>query len=240
MLINKKLALGLILISILLYVFYSISVDSNSPLEEEISLENSNPKSSEHGNNTTIHQPNNNIKKNSLKQNNLSKAKQNTNNQPSNLKESPVFYGEIEIPEELRQEYEEDKKLREQAYGYIDQIKDWDETFENDEFDSEWSAKMLNNINEQVLYTNGNNNFSALQVEDLDCKKLLCRIEFSRVTDDIAQWDDQRSGLMYALMKLGSKPDARENHLDRALKSQFLDNGNIRYYITRGKSDLTP
>ena len=136
---------------------------------------------------------------------------------------------------EFQKEFDE---KNEKAYGYFKKIRDFSEAFESDEYSSEWSSKMVNDINDTILYDveNSMNRFPAIAVDDLECRGTLCKIDFQNISDNVADWDTQRSALRDALMRLGG----RDNQWNRAVKTSWLENGKIRYYISKGVSEIEP
>ncbi|NQZ24179.1 MAG: hypothetical protein HRT53_19295 [Colwellia sp.] len=133
-----------------------------------------------------------------------------------------------------------EKKVQEKAFGYFKKIKNINRAFETDEYDVEWSNKMLDNINDHVLFNNENGEvrFSAIQVNDLECKGTLCKLDFSNISNNDDAWDEQRMDLMYALLNLNSKNPQEPSSFDRSIKAMSIEGGGIRYYISRGVSDL--
>ena len=138
-----------------------------------------------------------------------------------------------ELPPAIKAFIDKENKIRQKAFGYFRKIKDFDTAFENDEYDADWSTKTLDNINNNVLFDQENsiNRFSAIQVDYLDCKGQLCKLDISNNSNDEEKWSNQHSNLMHALMNLNRKSD-------RSIKVVWLDNGNMRLYISRGISDL--
>ena len=97
---------------------------------------------------------------------------------------------------------------------------------------------MTNDINDSVLFDaeKGVNRFPAIAVDDLECRGSLCKIDFQHISGNVADWDTQRSELRDKLMRLGGS----ENQWDRAVKTSWLEDGRIRYYISKGVSELEP
>lgn len=180
-------------------------------ISSEINAESPVPTSSQHATETP------------LKSNNSPLAQQNN---------MPMSYERIL---EIEKEFIE---TRDKAYGYFMKIRDFPGAFENDEYDAEWSSKMTNDINDSVLFDaeKGVNRFPAIAVDDLECRGSLCKIDFQHISGNVADWDTQRSELRDKLMRLGGS----ENQWDRAVKTSWLEDGRIRYYISKGVSELEP
>ena len=130
---------------------------------------------------------------------------------------------------ELQKKFEE---THEKAYGYFMRTQDFSVAFENDEFYSAWSSKMTNDINDSVLFNaeKDMNRFPAIAVDDLECRGTLCKIDFQNISENLADWDTQRGALRDALMRLGGS----DNQWNRAVKTSWIENGKIRYYISKG------
>lgn len=133
---------------------------------------------------------------------------------------------------ELKKEFD---KKHEKAYGYFTKIRDFSEAFESDEYRSDWSNKMVNEITDIVLFDaeNGINRFPAIAIDDLECRGTLCKIDFQNKSGNLADWDYQRRTLRENLMRLGGS----NNQANRAIKTVWLENGKMRYYISKGVSE---
>ena len=160
------------------------------------------------------------------------KAISNTNKKRNSDHEQEKIYPTNQQIIEFQKEFD---RKNDEAYGYFMKIRDFAEAFESDEYDSEWSSRMINDINDTILFDieNGSNRFSAIAVDELECRGTLCKIDFQNVSDDLADWETQKRELRNALMRLGSA----NNEGTRAIKTHWLDNGKIRYYISKGIND---
>jgi len=136
---------------------------------------------------------------------------------------------------ELQKEFEE---THDKAYGYFMKIRDFPTAFENDEYNAAWSSKMTNDINDIILFDaeKGVTRFPAIAVDDLECRGSLCKIDFQNISDNVDDWDTQRNALRDALMRLGGS----KNQGNRAVKTAWLKDGRVRYYISKGVDDLEP
>jgi hypothetical protein len=146
---------------------------------------------------------------------------------------------EKEALEITMEAFKKKEALHQKAYGDFRKIKNFEQAYDNDIYDPEWASKMIDGVNNSILYPNGEAKFSAIEIDEFDCKKRLCKIDFRRNTGNEQDWDSQRTDLLYALLNFGGSGDASANDFDRAVKTEFLEDNKIRYYISRGVSDLT-
>lgn len=109
-------------------------------------------------------------------------------------------------------------------------ITDFEKAYDEEDYDGNWASEILTNINDSILYKGGEYNFSALEIEYLDCKSTICRLEFRMVTEDSKLWDTQRSELLNSLLRMGLTDGVEKG---RSIKTEFLEGGRIRYYISR-------
>ncbi|GHB73757.1 hypothetical protein GCM10008107_24080 [Psychrosphaera saromensis] len=233
---QKKLIYSIFLIFILsltLFYFYSIAI--NKPLKTNLDSETSTLAlvnlDGEKLNEAYLEEKKVIISQNTPKPISNTNKKRNSDHEQELLQQEKIYPTNQQIIE-FQKEFD---RKNDEAYGYFMKIRDFAEAFESDEYDSEWSSRMINDINDTILFDieNGSNRFSAIAVDELECRGTLCKIDFQNVSDDLADWETQKRELRNALMRLGST----NNEGTRAIKTHWLDNGKIRYYISKGIND---
>jgi len=136
-------------------------------------------------------------------------------------------------------------KKADQAYGNFFRNKNKEEAFLNDEYDSEWSGKITNLIQNEILFNSesGENRYSALDLESLTCKGSICKLEI-RMTGDEENNDKQRTDLMYALLYMNNGNPAdytgevSKFASNRMVSTGFYGENGYRFYISKGVNEL--
>jgi hypothetical protein len=221
--INKAHILTIIFVITLVYLYLThTSVLQESPLKKDIR-----PIETEASSHVNAIKINNNI---------IKTAPKNTNQQVSINKNVNHEQNDKTINQQMLQLQEDFKARSDNAFGYFMNIRNFSAAFENDKYDPLWSNNMIMDITDTVLFDQENsiNRFPAIAVDELDCRGTLCKIDFSNISDSVEDWDTQRAALRDALLRLGGT----ENQGNRAVKTTWLENGGIRYYISKGISDL--